>query len=197
MITGEQEYLQAIKEAAEKHRKGFMVLGILSLVLGIVGLFMSVAVTLASTVVFGVFMVIAGILFFIEGFSQESLGSKILMLLVGVMYIIGGTVMTLHPTTSAVWITLFMAVFFIFIGAIRIVSGFMMRKESSAWVTIVINGVLGLILGILVYSGWPESGLWVIGMFVSIELIMQGITVLTISSAAKKAKKTIKKSVEA
>lgn len=197
MITGEQEYLQAIKEAAEKHRKGFMALGILSLVLGIVGLFMSVAVTLASTVIFGVFTVIAGILFFVEAFSQEGFGSKMLMLLVAVMYIIGGTVMTLHPTASAVWITFFMAFFFIFIGVVRIISGFMMRKESPAWVTIVINGVLGLILGILVYSGWPESGLWVIGMFVSIELIMQGITVLAISSAAKKVKKTIKETIEA
>ena len=197
MITGEQDYLKTIKDAAEQHKKSFKALGILSLVLGVIGLFMSTAVTIASTVVFGVFMVIAGILFFMESFSQEGTGSKILMLLVGVLYIIGGTAMTLHPSSSAAWITLFMAFILIFIGVVRIVSGFLMRKESAAWIAIVINGVLGLILGVLIYNNWPESGLWVIGMFISIELIMQGIVVLFISSASKKIKEQIKENIEA
>ncbi len=197
MVKSEQDYLKALKDATQKQRKAFMALGILSLVLGIIGLFMSISVTIASTVIFGIFTVIAGILFFVEAFSQESTGSKILMFLVGVMYIIGGSAMTIHPSESAVWITLVMAFFFIFIGVVRIVSGFMMRNELPAWIAIVINGILGLLLGVLVYSGWPESGLWVIGMFVSIELIIQGITVLTISSAAKKIKNTIKEHVEA
>ncbi len=197
MVKGEQDYLKALKDAAEKHKKGFMALGILSLVLGIVGLFISVAVTIASTIIFGVFAVIAGILFFVEAFSQDGTGTKILMLLVGVLYIIGGTVMVVYPTMSAVSITLVMAIFLMAIGVVRIISGFMMRQESSAWIMVVINGVLGLILGALVYSGWPESGAWVIGMFVSIELIVQGITILAISSAAKKVTKSIKKSVEA
>jgi len=197
MVKGEQDYLKALKDAAEKHKKGFMALGILSLVLGIVGLFISVAVTIASTIIFGVFAVIAGILFFVEAFSQDGTGTKILMLLVGVLYIIGGTVMVVYPTMSAVSITLVMAIFLMAIGVVRIISGFMMRQESSAWIMVVINGVLGLILGALVYSDWPESGAWVIGMFVSIELIVQGITILAISSAAKKVTKSIKKSVEA
>ncbi|MEA3455756.1 MAG: HdeD family acid-resistance protein [Campylobacterota bacterium] len=197
MITVEQEYMKAMKEASEKRRKSFMALGILSLVLGIVGLFMSVAVTLVSTVVFGIFMVMVGVLFFIEGFSQEGLGSKILMIFVGTVYIMGGAVMTIHPTSSAVWITLFMAIFFIVIGVVKIISAFMVRKESPAWIAILINGLLGLILGVMVYSSWPGSGLWVIGMFVSIELIMQGIVVLFIASAAKRLKETIKESIEA
>ena len=191
MIKNEEKYMQALKDAAAKHRKSFIALGILSLILGIVGLFMSVAVTLASTVIFGVFTVIAGILFFVEAFAQDGFGSKLLMSLVSVMYIIGGAVMTIHPTISAVWITLFMAFFFIFIGIVRIVSGLMMRQESPAWFAIVINGVLGLLLGVLMYSGWPASGLWVIGMFVSIELIMQGVTVIAIANGVKRLAQNI------
>ncbi len=197
IVKGEQDYLKALKDAADKHRKGFIALGILSLVLGIIGLFMSVAVTIASTIIFGIFAVIAGILFFVGAFSQDGTGSKIMMLLVGVLYIIGGAVMVAYPTMSAVSITLVMAILLMIIGVVRIISGFMMRQESSAWIMVVANGVMGLILGALVYSGWPESGVWVIGMFVSIEFIVQGITILAISSAAKKVKKTIKESVEA
>ena len=37
-----------------------------------------------------------------------------------------------------------------------------------------LNGAVTVILGILVLAQWPVSGLWVIGLSVSIELILYG-----------------------
>jgi uncharacterized membrane protein HdeD (DUF308 family) len=42
------------------------------------------------------------------------------------------------------------------------------------WPWHVLNGLITLILGVLVLAQWPVSGLWVIGMFVGIELIFYG-----------------------
>ncbi len=191
MIENKEELTQALKDAVTKNRKRFMALGVLSLVLGVVGLFISVAVTIATTILFGLFMVMLGVLFLVEAFAQEGMGSKVLTLIVGALYIMGGAAMTIHPGESAVWLTLVMSVFFVVIGISKIVVGFMARKESSAWGTIVFNGALGLILGVMVYNDWPESGLWVIGTFVSIEMIMQGITVIGLSKGAKDVQESV------
>ena len=37
-----------------------------------------------------------------------------------------------------------------------------------------IGGIAAIILGIMIMNKWPVSGLWVIGMFVAIELIFNG-----------------------
>ena len=42
-----------------------------------------------------------------------------------------------------------------------------------------------LLLALMIYAQWPVSGLWVIGMFVAIEMIMQGISIMTIGMIAR------------
>jgi uncharacterized membrane protein HdeD (DUF308 family) len=37
-----------------------------------------------------------------------------------------------------------------------------------------LNGAVDLILGFLILNGWPEASLWVIGLFVGIDLVFQG-----------------------
>ena len=36
------------------------------------------------------------------------------------------------------------------------------------------SGILNVLLGLLIWAQWPLSGLWVIGLFVGIELIFSG-----------------------
>jgi uncharacterized membrane protein HdeD (DUF308 family) len=43
------------------------------------------------------------------------------------------------------------------------------------------------VLGGIIFAGWPVSGLWVIGMFVAIELILQGFAMISIARAMRAA----------
>jgi uncharacterized membrane protein HdeD (DUF308 family) len=43
-------------------------------------------------------------------------------------------------------------------------------------------------LGILIWRQWPLSGLWVIGLFVGIEMIMYGWTLVMLSMVARGAR---------
>ena len=40
----------------------------------------------------------------------------------------------------------------------------------------------------MIFSQWPFSGLWVIGLFIAIEMIMQGTSMISIALAAKASK---------
>ena len=49
-----------------------------------------------------------------------------------------------------------------------------------------ISGIASIVLGIMILNSWPVSGMWVIGMFVAIELIFNGWGMMMLGLAAKK-----------
>jgi uncharacterized membrane protein HdeD (DUF308 family) len=57
-------------------------------------------------------------------------------------------------------------------GLLRVI--FSLVVQFPAWPWVLLNGVVDLVLGVLILSGWPESSLWVIGLFVGIDLLFHG-----------------------
>lgn len=188
--------VKKIADGATKNRKRLMVFGILSLIFGIVGIFMSVTMTVASVIVFGIFVLISGFAFLVESFAAPEWKEKVLDLLIAVVYIAGGIVMMANPVASAVSLTLFLSFFLVVIGIVRMVMGFQLKGDTDGWGMVVFSGIINIILGIMIYKQWPESGLWVIGLFVSIELIMQGIIAIMLSRGVKTVQKKVKEAVK-
>lgn len=173
------------------NRKRLMGYGILSLLLGVAGMFMNVTATLTSIFVLGVFLTIIGLILMVETFSAPDWKGKLFNLLIAVLYVIAGVVTVANPTASAVWFTFFMAGFFILTGTMRIIMGFQAKNEINSWGWIAFSGFLNIVLGIMIYAEWPESGLWVIGLFVSIELIIQGVSSILLSREIKRVQEEV------
>ena len=180
-----------IAGAVTKNRKRLMGFGIVTLILGIIGVYMSVAMTMASILVLGIFIFLAGLAFIIEAFSAPDWKGKLAYILLSLLYIVGGAVIVMNPAASAVWFTLFLAIFFIVIGIFRIIAAFMAKNEVSSWGWILFVGIINIVLGIMIYSQWPVSGLWVIGLFISIELIIRGIDAIILSRQVKKLQNSL------
>lgn len=174
-----------------KNRKRLMGYGILSVVFGLIGIYMSTAMTITSILIIGILMLIVGIVFMVESFSSPDWKGKLLNLVLSILYIGAGIVTILNPLATAVWFTLFLAIFLAMIGVMRIIMAFQIKDRSSGWGWVAFGGILNIILGLLVYLQWPSSGLWVIGLFISIELIIQGINAITLSRIVKKEQKEI------
>jgi uncharacterized membrane protein HdeD (DUF308 family) len=58
-----------------------------------------------------------------------------------------------------------------------------MRYQNWGW--LLLHGVINLLLGVLIWRQWPLSGLWVIGLFVGIDMIFNGWSLVMLSLAAK------------
>ena len=179
-----------------KNWKLLLIIGALTLLLGIVGMSMNVTMTIVSIVYIGFFIILGGILHLIDAFIVDGWKNKLFGALIAVTYLIAGSLMIRYPEASAAWFTLFIAVFFLFVGAFRIFIGFQLRKENKAWAWTVVSGVTAILLGILIYAQWPVSGLWVIGLFVSIELIMQGISTITVAMAVRSLQRRVTKATQ-
>ena len=83
--------------------------------------------------------------------------------------------------------TLVLAGILIAVGLVRIIMAFQLRPAAAGWFWVALSGLVSIVLGGMILGQWPESGMWVIGLFVAIELIFNGWSYLFMALDARKA----------
>ena len=86
-------------------------------------------------------------------------------------------------------LTWILGVVLICVGIVRGAMALQMRT-TGGWFVPLFGGVISIILGGIILANWPLSGLFVIGLFISVELITSGWSYIFIALAARKAGKT-------
>jgi uncharacterized membrane protein HdeD (DUF308 family) len=166
-----------LSEGANRIRKSwgwFLALGILQMVLGIVAVDFAFTATLASVVTLGIVLLIAGGAQTAAAIWARDWRGFFLFLLLGLLYAAAGFLTIQSPLLAAESLTLMLAALFLVGGTFRIVVALSERFPYWGWV--LANGAITVLLGIAIWRQWPASSLWVIGMFVGIDLIVNGAT---------------------
>jgi uncharacterized membrane protein HdeD (DUF308 family) len=158
--------------------------GILLVVLGTIGLGMTIWLTLASVFIFGVFLVIAGGVQIFQTFKCRGWKSILWHGLIAALYVLAGISIMTDPLAASTLFTLLLAGALVGIGVMRLIIAFQMRGAKN-WFWPLIGGIIALFLGFMILARWPVSGLWVIGLFVAIEMIFGGWTYIFIALGAK------------
>ena len=163
--------LSAIEEL-HRHWVLFFALGIILILLGGMGISASGLVTLASVVFFGWLLIIGGAAVAIHAFWAKRWSGFFLQLLSGVLYLIVGWILVTRPGIGALTLTLVLAISLVVQGAFRI--GVSLSTRMDGWGMLLVSGIITLVLGLMIWNEWPLSGIWVIGLFVGIDLIFYG-----------------------
>src|SRR5499427_723408 len=161
----------------------FLVLGIVLIVLGVVAMGSVFVMTIASVFFFGWILIVGGVMEVVHAFWHKRWGGFFLDLLTGILYVVAGWMMVTNPQESAILLTLLIAMFLVFQGVFRIVAALAVRYPRWGWV--LVNGVISLVLGILIWRRWPVSALWVIGLFVGIEMLLNGWSLVMLSMTGR------------
>jgi uncharacterized membrane protein HdeD (DUF308 family) len=162
----------------------FVALGIVQIILGLIALGASVVVTLASVVLFGWLLLVGGVLSLVHAFWERQWSGFFIDLAVGILDVVVGFMVVSNPVASAETLTLLIAAFLFMGGIFRIFAALTGHFQHSFWV--LLNGIVTLALGIMIWRQWPLSGLWVIGLFIGIDLIFYGWSLLILGLTAKK-----------
>jgi uncharacterized membrane protein HdeD (DUF308 family) len=148
-------------------------LGVVYLLAGFIALGSVVVATVASVLIVGVMMIIAGVAEVISAFQVKGWGKFLLWVLLGVLYIIAGFVTFENPLLAAALLTLILGVSLVASGIMRIILAFSMKQETP-WIWILLSGVITVLLGLLILAHWPVSSLYILGLFLGIDLIIAG-----------------------
>jgi uncharacterized membrane protein HdeD (DUF308 family) len=148
-------------------------LGVVYLIAGFIALGSVAMATVVSVLIVGIMMIVAGVVEVISAFQIKSWGKFLLWALLGVLYIIAGFVTFENPLLAAVLLTLILGASLVVSGIMRMVLAFSMKRETP-WIWVALSGVITLLLGLLILARWPVSSLYILGLFLGIDLIMAG-----------------------
>jgi uncharacterized membrane protein HdeD (DUF308 family) len=155
-------------------KSGWIVaLGAVYVIAGLIALASVAMATVASVLVVGVMMIVAGVAEVINAFQIKSWGKFLLWALLGVLYIVAGFVTFENPLLAAVLLTLMLGASLVASGIMRIILSFSMKRETP-WIWVAISGVITLLLGLLILARWPINSVYILGLFLGIDLIMAG-----------------------
>lgn len=169
-----------------RHASGWSIVwAVLLIIFGVLAIGSPMLAALAVNVFIGWLLVLVGVVHFVIAFHAHRAGSVIWKLLVGVAYVAFGVYLILHPVLGVISLTLALAVLFLIEGVLDIILFFKMRAvPGSGWV--LFDGIVTLLLGLLIYWGWPSTSSWAIGILVGVSMIITGVTRIMLSLAARR-----------
>jgi uncharacterized membrane protein HdeD (DUF308 family) len=162
----------------------FLILGSALVFLGLLAMSYSVIATLTTAVVFGFFLLAAGICYFVGAFFTRAWGGFFLGILAGVLSFAVGVIVLDRPFDTVLIYTLLMSVFFFVEGLFRIIGA--LAGQFQHWGWMLFNGFVTLALGVMIWRQWPFSGLYVVGLFLGINLAISGIGYISLGLSARK-----------
>jgi uncharacterized membrane protein HdeD (DUF308 family) len=176
-IVATDRFAGMLSEEANLVRKNwgwFLAGGIVQIVAGMIAASFAFGATYASVVTLGVLLPILAGTQTAAAIWARGWSGFFLYLLVGVLYAVAGFLTFQHPLLAAEGLTLMLAAALLVGGICRILVAVAERFPSWGWV--LCHGIVAILFGIAIWQHWPESGLWVLGIFVGIDLIMNGVT---------------------
>jgi uncharacterized membrane protein HdeD (DUF308 family) len=175
-----------MNDSASMGGKGNMIWGILMLICGFLAITLPLASGIGVAIVIGWLLLISGVWHLLFGFrSGSGLGGFLWQLLLAIVYVAAGLMLTLYPLAGLAWLTLVLATFLLIEAALEFVLYFNIRhRVNASWV--LVDALITLLLGILIWARWPFSSVWAIGTLIGVSLIFSGISRLMLSSAASR-----------
>ena len=156
------------------------------MIVGVIALGSVVMATAASVFFVGIMMVIAGAIEVINAFQIKTWGRFLLWLSLGALYVIAGFLTFANPLLAASLLTLMLGFALLISGVMRMVLAFSM-KEGGLWIWVLISGLVTLLLGLVILLHWPVSSLYVLGIFLGIDLVVAGASWVAIGFGLRKA----------
>ena len=163
----------------------FLAMGVLLLIFGGIAFGNLMIATVASVYVVGSLMLVAGIIEVAHAFGVRTWGRFFYWLLSGLLYAVAGFVAFDNPLLASAVLTFVLAVALIASGMLRAWVGFSHRPERG-WGWVVAGGVITALAGLIIAMGWPVNSIWVLGLFLAIDLIFQGWGFIALGLALKR-----------
>lgn len=159
-------------------------LGILFVVFGFLGLSSVVGVTLISIVFIGFMFLVGGILQLVDASRSRQWQPAVWHGLIAIMYFVGGCFVIWVPVLASTVITALIGWTLVVIGIIRLMMAVSLHGKKG-WLFTLVASLAAIILGGIILMQWPLSSLWVIGMFISIELLLNGMSYVIMALAMR------------
>lgn len=167
-----------------EHWKLFLLEGILFILLGLFAIALPNFATLSLEIFIGWLFLIGGLFQGYRVLQAHGTPGFWLSLVSPILSIIVGVLLLAYPLTGILTLTLLLATYFIVEGIAKIGVSWNL-KPLKPWGWLFFSGLLSIFLGVIIFSGWPGTAIWVLGLLVGINMVFFGWALIGLSLAAR------------
>jgi len=175
----------SVGDVARKATGWSIAISVLMIIAGILAILLPLEAGIAINIFVGWMLIFAAAAHLVYAWSTRGTGGVIWKVLLGILYGAIGFYLLEHPARGLATLTLVLAYYLLIEGVMEIILFFQHRAAPGAtW--FLLDGIITLILGFLVWRTWPNSTEWVIGTLVGLSILFSGTTRLMLSLAARR-----------
>jgi len=167
------------------HWKLFLLQGILMLLLGLLAVALPNISTLEIEQLVGWLFILGGLIRTAALIRKHHLPAFWWSLSSSVLAMIFGVFLIRRPLQGVITLAVVMTILFVIEGVAAIVGAFEFRRYMRNWFFTLFAGIVTLTLAGLIWEGWPNTASWVIGLYVGINMIFFGISLIFMAVAAR------------
>jgi uncharacterized membrane protein HdeD (DUF308 family) len=168
------------------HWKLFFLQGAIMVVLGVLAVMLPAIASVEFELLLGWLFIVGGFIRASMIFRKHLMPGRWWSILSSVVAVSIGALLVARPLEGVMSLTVLITVLFACEGVAAILAALEFRRYLRSWTWTVASGLINLLLAFLIWSGWPNSATWVIGLFVGINMIFLGVPLLTAAVAARK-----------
>jgi uncharacterized membrane protein HdeD (DUF308 family) len=172
-------------ESARRFTSWYILAAVLFIVLGLFAVIEPARAVVGFTVLLGWLLIFGGVAYFIATLKGGSAKRVLFQILSAVAFLLGGIYILTHQQLAIGTLTALLAVVIFAVGVFDIITYFRLQREHpSGWM--LLNGIVAVLLGALIWVQWPSSSACAIGTLVGVNLLMTGITRLMFGVAGRR-----------
>jgi uncharacterized membrane protein HdeD (DUF308 family) len=169
-----EDFDSAMRSSLKEHWRLFTVQGVLLVILGMIAVAAPQLAAVFTSAFIGWFLFFSGIFRTFSLIRSTRAPGYWSSLLLAVLTAIVGFIMAWYPLDGAVTLTMLLTAYFIVHGIATFILAFSVKGETGRWVLLLISGLIDFLLAGLVIARWPSTALWVLGLFVGINMLLTG-----------------------
>jgi uncharacterized membrane protein HdeD (DUF308 family) len=160
--------------------------GILLIVLGALAIAFPLFGTIVVEQLFAALLLIAGgfALAAALGRRESGTASRVVSGLWAVLTLVTGLLLMFQVGAGILTLTILLAAYFAAQGIVTIIAAFKFSGTGTMWLML-LSGIVSLVLAWMIFSGFPGSAAWMLGLLFGINLIFTGFFFLSMSSTLK------------
>lgn len=166
----------------ERTRRRMLIAGVLMLIIGALGVVVPQVLSFTLSLLVGALLIAAGLVSLYltwYGYQRSLLAWVKPVILLGV-----GLLIAFHPVAGPAAIGLVLILYFL-LSAFAGISLALALKPLPGWGWLLFSGLVSAVLALIFIAGWPFEARWLVGLFVGINLIFDGISLLMVGLAAR------------
>lgn len=171
-----------LQDGLKATSRTLLIAGIALIVLGSIAIILPEVASLVVVTFVGWMLILTGVAELYLAFQVHG-GWRIAgALLTGALSLFAGFYLLAFPLAGVVTLTLFMAAYFLATGVIKAIAAFQLRPVPG-WGWALFSAASSIVLGLVVFSDWPGTAAWALGLIVGIDLLFFGWALLGIRTA--------------